>query len=482
MEATSRAAGGAILLLGSLVLVGWLFDIGLLKGVLPGLVTMKANTALCFALSGTSLGLLRAAQAGRRADYVAYGCASLVVAVGLLTMGQYLFGWNLGIDELLFKDLSAAIKTSAPGRMAPSTAVCFILMGSALILLRRDLRTGFLPAQIFSIVTASIGVLAIIGYAYGVEVFYGVASYTRMAIHTAAGFVVLAAGAIFAFPERGILSIVTGQYAGSILARRQLPAVLVVPAFLGWLFIVGERSGSYNSAFSVSLFTVSTIIIFVVLTLMTSSVLNRVDHDRIAAEEPFRQRLRERIDAEQAARKEAERLSSDLNKMVASIEASLEAEKQAQAETARLQQEIIRVQEATLEELSTPLIPINDQITVMPLVGAVDSRRSQRVMEVLLFGVSKSRAKLVILDVTGVAVVDTQVAEGLVRAARALRLLGARVVITGIRPEVAQTLVTLGVQLGDIVTHGTLQSGIEYGMAALGKPLSGSSGPRSRPF
>jgi rsbT co-antagonist protein RsbR len=99
---------------------------------------------------------------------------------------------------------------------------------------------------------------------------------------------------------------------------------------------------------------------------------------------------------------------------------------------------------------------------VMPLVGAVDSQRAQQVLSALLEGIAGSRARVAILDITGVAVVDTQVANALIRAAQAVKLLGAQVVLTGIRPEVAQTLVGLGADLSGIITRSSLQSGIAY--------------------
>lgn len=136
--------------------------------------------------------------------------------------------------------------------------------------------------------------------------------------------------------------------------------------------------------------------------------------------------------------------------------------KAADAEHQQLQEEIIRVQQATLAELSTPLIPITDKIVVMPLIGALDTQRVQQVLDTLLHGIEQTRAQVAILDITGVPVVDTQVANTLIQAAQAVNLLGARVILTGIRPEVAQTLVTLGVNLGSIVTRSSLQSGIAY--------------------
>jgi rsbT co-antagonist protein RsbR len=125
-------------------------------------------------------------------------------------------------------------------------------------------------------------------------------------------------------------------------------------------------------------------------------------------------------------------------------------------------EETIRAQNAALAELSTPLIPISDDVTVMPLIGAVDSRRAQQVMETLLEGIAQTRARVAILDITGVPVVDTQVANALIRAAQSVKLLGAQVILTGIRPEVAQTLVGLGADLSAITTRSSLQSGIAY--------------------
>ena len=128
------------------------------------------------------------------------------------------------------------------------------------------------------------------------------------------------------------------------------------------------------------------------------------------------------------------------------------------------QDEIILAQQAALQELSTPLMAISDSAMVMPLVGAIDSSRAQQIIETLLEGVSAQRARVAIIDITGVSVVDTQVANALLRAAQAVKLLGAHVVLTGIRPEIAQTLVGLGVDLGGLITRSTLQAGIAFAM------------------
>jgi anti-anti-sigma regulatory factor len=135
-----------------------------------------------------------------------------------------------------------------------------------------------------------------------------------------------------------------------------------------------------------------------------------------------------------------------------------EAEQQMREHAAH--EQVIAAQQSALRELSTPLIPVSDNVVIMPLIGTIDTGRAQQVMETLLEGVAQHQAELAILDITGVSVVDTQVAQALVSAAQAVRLLGARVMLTGIGPQIAQTLVQLGVDLSSINTRGSLQAGI----------------------
>ncbi len=156
-------------------------------------------------------------------------------------------------------------------------------------------------------------------------------------------------------------------------------------------------------------------------------------------------------------------------------------QQRAEEERTAFQQDVIIAQQAALRELSTPLIPITDGVVAMPLIGSIDSSRAQLVIETLLSGVAESRAHTAIMDITGVPVVDTQVANALLRAAQAIKLLGAQVILTGIRPEVAQTLVGLGVDLRGIITRGTLQSGIAEALARLSAtPQPNSRGARVR--
>lgn len=150
---------------------------------------------------------------------------------------------------------------------------------------------------------------------------------------------------------------------------------------------------------------------------------------------------------------------------MAAIIRDVTAQQQAEQELRILQEQVIAAQQVALAELSTPLIPINDQVMVMPLIGTIDAQRAQQIIATLLQGIADNRAQVAILDITGVPVVDTQVANALIQAAQSVALLGAQVILTGIRPEVAQTLVGLGVDLAGILTANSLQSGIALAIA-----------------
>jgi rsbT co-antagonist protein RsbR len=125
-----------------------------------------------------------------------------------------------------------------------------------------------------------------------------------------------------------------------------------------------------------------------------------------------------------------------------------------------------------IREISSPVIPVHDDVLVLPLVGTIDSARSSRIMETLLTGVQEHAAEVVIIDITGVPIVDTAVANHLIQATRAATLLGAHCVLVGVSAEVAQTLVQLGVNLSTLVTRSNLQAGITYALARQGRAIT----------
>jgi anti-anti-sigma factor len=149
---------------------------------------------------------------------------------------------------------------------------------------------------------------------------------------------------------------------------------------------------------------------------------------------------------------------------ICTISADITSHQRAEAENRRLQEGIIRIQAESLRALSTPLMPITAGAVVMPLIGALDRARAAQVQETLLHGVSAHRASIAIVDVTGVPAIDADAAAALLEAARAVRLVGAEVVLTGIQPSIARALVELGTDLSGIVTRSTLESGVAYAL------------------
>jgi rsbT co-antagonist protein RsbR len=129
---------------------------------------------------------------------------------------------------------------------------------------------------------------------------------------------------------------------------------------------------------------------------------------------------------------------------------------------------VIRQQQEAIRELSTPVLQVRERLLILPIIGVIDPQRARQLTEQLLRGIRTTRAKVVVIDITGVAAMDATVANHLVQTVEASRLLGATVIVTGLSPEIAQTLVTIGVDLGKMNTVGDLQGGIEQAERLLG--------------
>ena len=143
---------------------------------------------------------------------------------------------------------------------------------------------------------------------------------------------------------------------------------------------------------------------------------------------------------------------------------------------------IIREQQEAIRELSTPVLQVRERLLILPIIGVIDPQRARQLTEQLLRGIRTNRAKVVVIDITGVAAMDSQIANHLVQTVEASRLLGATVIVTGLSPEIAQTLVNIGVDLGKMNTVGDLQGGIEGAERLLGYKVipSGDQTPMPR--
>lgn len=156
---------------------------------------------------------------------------------------------------------------------------------------------------------------------------------------------------------------------------------------------------------------------------------------------------------------------------------ALDAYAALEADAIRAAQEaLIGRHRAAVEELSTPVIRVFEGVLLLPLIGAIDSARAQGIMEAVLKRVSEQEARVMIIDIAGVAIVDTQVADHLLRAYAAVRLLGAVTILTGISPNVARTMVDLGVDISAMHTRSRLADGITLALSLLGRSVTDGAG------
>jgi len=142
---------------------------------------------------------------------------------------------------------------------------------------------------------------------------------------------------------------------------------------------------------------------------------------------------------------------------------------------------IIREQQEAIRELSTPVLQVRERLLILPIIGVIDPQRARQLTEQLLRSIRSNRAKVVVLDITGVPYIDSAVANHLVQTVEAARLLGAIVIVTGLSPEIAQTLVNIGVDLGKMNTVGDLQGGIEEAERQLGYRVVLTKEPTEEP-
>jgi DNA-binding LacI/PurR family transcriptional regulator/anti-anti-sigma regulatory factor len=181
--------------------------------------------------------------------------------------------------------------------------------------------------------------------------------------------------------------------------------------------------------------------------------------------------LQARREAEEALEQAYKEVEKQVEERTLALQREVTERQRAQEDNLRLQQEIIEAQKQALEELSTPIIPVMDNIIVMPLIGSIDTYRAKDITRALLSGIREQRAKVVILDITGVPVVDTGVANHLNKTILAARLKGARAIITGMSDAVAETIVDLGVDWSGVETLADLQTGLRAALHGLGIDL-----------
>jgi PAS domain S-box-containing protein len=275
-------------LIGAAGLLGWILDIAPLRSVLPGLSTMKANTAAAFVFSAAALRLSLSASYERLVRSLAQVLAVAVAAVGLLTLLEYLAGWNLGIDQLLFRNRISPAGTPYPGRMGANTAANFLLLGAALLLRTARSRRWQGVAEALALAAFAIALLALLGYAYNVTSLTGIMSDTQMAIHTALAFVILSTGVFFSRTDGPAVTLTVASGPGGMIVRRFVPATFVILFVCGAIRLRGQQAGLYGTEFGVALMVILSCTALTAVLLWGSTQLNRLEATSQRAERALR--------------------------------------------------------------------------------------------------------------------------------------------------------------------------------------------------
>jgi PAS domain S-box-containing protein len=290
LKSISAYLGLAVAAAGLIVIVGWAYDIAALKSISPIFVSMKANAAICFILIGLALWMRPDGSRllVRTRKYFSAILTAIVIAVGLLVLSEYIFGWDAGIDQAIFREPAGTLGTIYPGRIVLTAALSFVLAGLAMLPLIFKKADKYAVPQYLALAGLIISLVAIIGYGYGLRVFLGPINLTPLPLITALASLLLFTGILLAEPHRGPVAVFLGRRAGSVMLWITLPIILLFVIILDWLQLLIVQMGTYSNELSAGVFTVADIIVTTFVLVIIAMFLNRLDRRRWEAEERLR--------------------------------------------------------------------------------------------------------------------------------------------------------------------------------------------------
>ena len=266
---------------GGMVLTGWTFHDQRLKGLIPGQVAVKANTAICFVLLGTALWLAAGGVRERLSRLSATALALVASLIGLLSFLEYGKGWDLGIDQLLFRagpdDLPGSVR---PGLMSPISAADFFLLGIAIALLNVRARWARPLQSICTTVAAVASMCGVLDFVLDPQ-----KTHTHIAPMTALVLFLFSLAVLCTRSDWGLGALLVSRTVGGMLCRRLLPSALLIPMVIAWLRWRGQQAGFYSDWTGLAIMTVSAAVLLGGLTLWTALVLDRTEAGRERAEE-----------------------------------------------------------------------------------------------------------------------------------------------------------------------------------------------------
>ena len=245
--------------IGLLVLLGWQYDLETLKRFVRVSVAMSPVSALGFLASGLALALQSPRFLTPARLRLARVLSLLVTGLGILKLGDYLFGWQLLFDQVLFRHKLQEAGWNTLNQMAPNTAGCFLLTGLALLLIDVEFSHKRRPAELLCAIIMLLAQLSLYGYVYGIQALYELADYIPMAVPTALCFFSLSLAILFSRPDRGSIGIIINDNYGQALLF--LGAAMVLPLIVGWLILEGQHRGIYGKELGVVLLTILTYVL-----------------------------------------------------------------------------------------------------------------------------------------------------------------------------------------------------------------------------
>jgi PAS domain S-box-containing protein len=276
-----KVASAVVISLAAVVLFGWVLNVQVLTSLFPGQTSMRPNSAVAYLFAGMALWMLRQRQEGRPSEFrrwVGLSCAILLVALGTLTLSEYLFSLNLGIDHFLFLDLQMPIVGVAPGRMTPIGALTLVFLGCAFLALGWGKRPGPQPAELLALAVVFDGMLGLFDCILHPQ-------FTLMGIAPGSSLVlcVLGGGLLTAHPDHQFRKLLESSYTGGAAFRRLLPVAVVVPLVLAALVGEGQVIGLFSRYVGLTLLVVMTMTAFVLVVMWTTASLDEADQARQSA-------------------------------------------------------------------------------------------------------------------------------------------------------------------------------------------------------
>ena len=286
LQKWSNYLATSVILIALLSLIGWQWNIALLRDPFSSVVIMNPVSAIGFILSVLSMRLFARNSSG----YTAYVLSILVLLIGVLTFISHIFGFGFQIDTLLFTHDIVSDGTADPGRrMTANTALCFALIGCCLVFFPGKSKKQIL-SQLAVVLVGLLSLLSFLGYLYLVQSFYGLLSFVTMPASTTICFLLFVLSVLFAEPAKGVMKEITSTLSGSLMFRLLIPATIIIPSALGLFRLFGNWGGLYNTDFGSTLFVLSVIILFAGITWYNAVLLNRRDMLRIGSEEALHEK------------------------------------------------------------------------------------------------------------------------------------------------------------------------------------------------